>query len=42
MDGQATATIYEPPILVELGEFGEDTLGGPGDEFEGDGFFEPS
>lgn len=22
-----TATIYEPPVLVELGEFGVDTLG---------------
>ncbi|MGH3708258.1 MAG: lasso RiPP family leader peptide-containing protein [Pseudonocardiaceae bacterium] len=21
-------TVYEPPVLVELGEFGEDTLGG--------------
>ncbi|MGH3866720.1 MAG: lasso RiPP family leader peptide-containing protein [Pseudonocardiaceae bacterium] len=27
MDEQTTATIYEPPVLVELGEFGEDTLG---------------
>jgi hypothetical protein len=24
---QTTAAIYEPPVLVELGEFGEDTLG---------------
>jgi hypothetical protein len=23
----ATAIVYEPPVLVELGEFGEDTLG---------------
>lgn len=22
-----TVTTYEPPVLVELGEFGEDTLG---------------
>jgi hypothetical protein len=32
MDEQTTTTIYEPPVyeppvLVELGEFGEDTLG---------------
>lgn len=27
MDEQTTPTIYEPPALVELGEFGEDTLG---------------
>ncbi len=27
MDEQTTAVIYEPPVLVELGEFGEDTLG---------------
>ncbi len=27
MDEQTTATTYEPPVLVELGEFGEDTLG---------------
>ncbi len=27
MDEQMTATVYEPPVLVELGEFGEDTLG---------------
>jgi hypothetical protein len=27
MDEQTTTTTYEPPVLVELGEFGEDTLG---------------
>jgi hypothetical protein len=27
MDEEATAAIYECPALVELGEFGEDTLG---------------
>jgi hypothetical protein len=27
MEEQMTATVYEPPVLVELGEFGEDTLG---------------
>lgn len=27
MDEQTTITTYEPPVLVELGEFGEDTLG---------------
>ncbi|HEY6422604.1 MAG TPA: lasso RiPP family leader peptide-containing protein [Pseudonocardiaceae bacterium] len=27
MDEQTTTAIYEPPVLVELGEFGEDTLG---------------
>ncbi|MGH3694705.1 MAG: lasso RiPP family leader peptide-containing protein [Pseudonocardiaceae bacterium] len=27
MDEQTTAVLYEPPVLVELGEFGEDTLG---------------
>ncbi len=27
MDEQTTATIYKPPALVELGEFGEYTLG---------------
>lgn len=34
MNEQATVTVYEPPVLVELGGFGEDTLGfgGEGDE----------
>lgn len=32
MDEQTTATIYAPPMLVALGEFGEDTLG-HGDDF---------
>ena len=27
---QATAEVYEPPMLVQMGEFSEDTLGGPG------------
>lgn len=27
MDEQTTVTVYEPPVLVELGGFGEDTLG---------------
>jgi hypothetical protein len=27
MDEQTTVTVYEPPVLVELGEFSEDTLG---------------
>ncbi len=27
-DEQVTVTAYEPPVLVELGEFGADTLGG--------------
>ncbi|MGH3825468.1 MAG: lasso RiPP family leader peptide-containing protein [Pseudonocardiaceae bacterium] len=27
MDEQTTTPVYEPPALVELGEFGEDTLG---------------
>jgi hypothetical protein len=27
MDEQTTATIYEPPMLVELGKFNEDTFG---------------
>jgi hypothetical protein len=27
MDEQTTITTYEPPVLVELGEFSEDTLG---------------
>lgn len=27
MDEQIEPTIYEPPALVELGEFNEDTLG---------------
>ena len=24
---QVTAVVYEPPVLVELGEFSQDTLG---------------
>jgi hypothetical protein len=28
MDEQKTLDAYEPPALVEVGEFGEDTLGG--------------
>jgi hypothetical protein len=27
MDEPVTVSVYEPPVLVELGEFGEDTLG---------------
>ena len=27
MDEETTAATYERPVLVELGEFGEDTLG---------------
>jgi hypothetical protein len=27
MDEQTTANIYKPPVLVELGQFDEDTLG---------------
>jgi hypothetical protein len=27
MDEPVTVTVYEPPVLVELGQFGEDTLG---------------
>jgi hypothetical protein len=27
MDEQITAVVYEPPMLVEVGEFSEDTLG---------------
>lgn len=29
-----TVPVYEPPVLVELGEFSEDTLGGPGFRFD--------
>ena len=28
MDEQTTAPLYEPPVLVKLGEFCEDTLSG--------------
>lgn len=28
LDGQPPAVVYEPPVLVEVGEFREDTLGG--------------
>jgi len=27
MTEQAAAVVYEPPVLVEVGEFSEDTLG---------------
>jgi hypothetical protein len=30
MDKQTATTIYEAPVLVEVGEFGEDTLGSTG------------
>ncbi|MGH3996657.1 MAG: lasso RiPP family leader peptide-containing protein [Pseudonocardiaceae bacterium] len=33
MDEQATHQVYEPPVLVEVGQFSEDTLG-EGGEFE--------
>ncbi len=38
MDEQTTVTIYEPPALVEVGKFDEDTLGDRG--FEEDSFGE--
>ncbi|MGH3832260.1 MAG: lasso RiPP family leader peptide-containing protein [Pseudonocardiaceae bacterium] len=31
---QITTAVYEPPMLVEVGEFNEDTLG------DGDNFFD--
>ena len=34
---EAPAT-YEPPQLVEVGEFGEDTLGWGGNFWDGDGY----
>ena len=34
MEEQTTVPVYEPPVLVELGEFGEDTLGGGGFRFD--------
>lgn len=38
MNEQTTVAIYEPPVLVEVGEFNEDTLGpgswGPLDAFQ--------
>lgn len=32
---EQTVRIYEPPVLVELGKFGEDTLGGGGTNSDG-------
>ncbi len=38
MNEQTTTTVYEPPVLVELGEFSEDTLGGyPGSQTDSRG-----
>lgn len=40
MDEQTTVPVYEPPVLVELGEFSEDTLGiGPPIETDVAGYF---
>lgn len=35
MEEQTTHQVYEPPVLVEVGQFSEDTLGsfGSDDEF---------
>ncbi|MBV8933304.1 MAG: lasso RiPP family leader peptide-containing protein [Kutzneria sp.] len=30
MDEQVPVDVYQPPAVVELGEFGEDTLGAGG------------
>ncbi|MGH3776964.1 MAG: lasso RiPP family leader peptide-containing protein [Pseudonocardiaceae bacterium] len=40
MDERTTATLYEPPLLVELGEFGEDTLGATGENCDGETSFD--
>lgn len=38
MDEQTTHQVYEPPVLVEVGQFSEDTLGSLG--FLDESFFE--
>ncbi len=35
MEEHSTVATYEPPELVELGEFNEDTLGPIGYKFDG-------
>lgn len=32
---EPSAAVYEPPVLVEMGEFSTDTLGGNGPDFDG-------
>ncbi|MGH3976205.1 MAG: hypothetical protein ACRDS9_23210 [Pseudonocardiaceae bacterium] len=40
MDEQTTVAIYALPVLVELGKFGEDTLGGgETEDLDGEGYF---